>query len=476
MDVALLVARLLLAAVFAVAGVAKLADFRGSRQAMRDFGVPARLAGPFGVLLPLAELGVAVALVPTATAWWGAVGALALLLLFVAGVGASMARGKHPDCHCFGQLHSAPAGWTTLARNAGLAAVAGFIVWQGRPDAGRSAVAWAEDLSGAAAFGLAVALLGTAALAAIGWTLVHLLGQNGRLLVRLDELQARLDARGVGSGAMAIAAEPAAPDEPGLPIGAPAPAFLLVGLHGETQTLDALRAAMKPVLLVFTNPTCGPCNALLPDLGRWQREHAPVLTVAVLSSGTPDANRAKTAEHGIATVLLQQGREIAELYGANGTPAAVVVSPGGTIGSHLALGAEAIRTLVTRTVGAAVPAPVHVASQSANGRGAQGGTPAVDSKPAGGVLAPALTLPDLDGREVSLTDFRGAPTLALFWNPGCGYCQRMLDDLKTWEANRPPGAPRLLVVSTGSWRPTGLWAFALRSSWTRASRQGARST
>ena len=102
---------------------------------------------------------------------------------------------------------------------------------------------------------------------------------------------------------------------------------------------------------------------------------------------------------------------------------------------------------------------MHVASQSANGRGAQGGTPAVDSKPAGGVLAPALTLPDLDGREVSLTDFRGAPTLALFWNPGCGYCQRMLDDLKTWEANRPPGAPQLLVVSTGdaaSNRATGI--------------------
>jgi protein-disulfide isomerase len=38
----------------------------------------------------------------------------------------------------------------------------------------------------------------------------------------------------------------------------------------------------------------------------------------------------------------------------------------------------------------------------------------------------------------------------LFWNPGCGFCQQMLTDLKAWETNPPKGAPRLLVVSTGT--------------------------
>ena len=69
MDVMLLIARVLLAGVFGVAGMAKLADRAGSRQALRDFGVPAGLASPMGILLPLAELAVAVALVPTTTAW-----------------------------------------------------------------------------------------------------------------------------------------------------------------------------------------------------------------------------------------------------------------------------------------------------------------------------------------------------------------------------------------------------------------------
>jgi len=75
---------LLLALVFAVAGLAKLADRAGSRQAVGEFGVPSALAAPLGILLPLAELAVAAALVPASTAWWGAIGALALLLVFVA--------------------------------------------------------------------------------------------------------------------------------------------------------------------------------------------------------------------------------------------------------------------------------------------------------------------------------------------------------------------------------------------------------
>ena len=72
MDVVLFLTRLLLASVFVVAGVAKLADRGGSRQALADFGVPGPLVAPLGVLLPLAELTVAVALLPASTAWWGA--------------------------------------------------------------------------------------------------------------------------------------------------------------------------------------------------------------------------------------------------------------------------------------------------------------------------------------------------------------------------------------------------------------------
>jgi thiol-disulfide isomerase/thioredoxin len=62
----------------------------------------------------------------------------------------------------------------------------------------------------------------------------------------------------------------------------------------------------------------------------------------------------------------------------------------------------------------------------------------------------ALWLKDLSGKSVELKDFRGEKTLVLFWNPGGGFCQQMLHDLKAWEADPPEGAPKLLVISTGA--------------------------
>src|SRR5438477_12974220 len=136
MTLLLMLARLILSAVFLVAGLAKLADLSGSRQAMRGFGVPGKLADLFGLLLPLAELAVAITLVIPLTAWWGAIGALSLLLIFVAGIGYNLAQGRTPDCHCFGQLHSSPAGWSTLIRNLVLAGIAGVVVGFGRDTSG----------------------------------------------------------------------------------------------------------------------------------------------------------------------------------------------------------------------------------------------------------------------------------------------------------------------------------------------------
>src|SRR2546429_5251046 len=109
---------------------------------MLDFGVPARLAAPSAVLLPLVELVVAGSLIPTISAWWGALGALALLLLFTVVVGYHLARGHTPKCHCFGQVSSEPIGWPTLVRNLILSALAGVIVGLGYTNAGASVIGW----------------------------------------------------------------------------------------------------------------------------------------------------------------------------------------------------------------------------------------------------------------------------------------------------------------------------------------------
>src|SRR5215472_18635032 len=147
MSLLLLLLRLFLAGTFAIAGAAKQADLAGSRKAMRGFGVPAKLADVFGLLLPLAELAVAIALIVPLTAWWGGVAALALLLIFVAGIGYNLAQGRTPDCHCFGQLHSAPAGWSTLIRNLVLAGVAGLVLGFGRNTSVPGFTEWLDTLT-----------------------------------------------------------------------------------------------------------------------------------------------------------------------------------------------------------------------------------------------------------------------------------------------------------------------------------------
>ena len=123
--------RVVLAAVFAVAGAAKLLDREGTSRSLSEFGVPDRALPAAALLLPLLELATAVALIPSGSARWGALAALALLLGFIGGIANALARGEAPDCHCFGQVHSAPAGRGALARNAVLAALAGIVVWNG---------------------------------------------------------------------------------------------------------------------------------------------------------------------------------------------------------------------------------------------------------------------------------------------------------------------------------------------------------
>jgi methylamine dehydrogenase accessory protein MauD len=334
MDVALLVARVLLVLVFSVAGVTKLADRAGSKQALVDFGVPASLAAPLGVLLPLAELAVAAALIPTSTAWWGTVGALVLLLLFVVGISANLARGRKPECHCFGQLHSEPAGWKTLVRNGILAAVAGFVVWWGYGGAGPSAVGWLAGLSTAQLLGLGVSVVVLGMVAAQWWFLLGLLKQNGRLSMRLEALEDRL------------------PEEPpaGLPLGDTAPDFELPNLQGQKLTLDALRAPGKPVLLLFSDPNCGPCKAMFSDVGRWQEKHVQKLTVAVVSRGEPEENAISATEHGLRNVLLEEDWEVSDAYGVDGTPSAVLVRPDGTIASPVLEGVDAVRDFLATRV------------------------------------------------------------------------------------------------------------------------------
>jgi peroxiredoxin len=287
------------------------------------------------------------------------------------------------------------------------------------------------------------------------WFLVHLLRQNGRLLVRLEAVEASI-ATGGSVVAPSQNGTPVRQEAEGLPVGSEAPDFNLSGLHGETLTLEALRSSDKPVMALFTDPGCGPCNAMLPDVGRWQEEHAHKLTLALISRGEVEENKTKAQEHALKNVLLQKEWEVSESYEVEGTPSAVLISTDGKIASPVAGGAEGIRGLLSYAVGERAQLPMQPHQPQTQGQPCpncgkvHAAAPTVPAAQKVGEEAPQVKLPNLEGNTVELANFRGEETLVLFWNPGCGFCQQMLPDLKKWEATSPEDAPQLLVVSAGS--------------------------
>jgi methylamine dehydrogenase accessory protein MauD len=313
MDTAVLLIRILLAGVFAVAGVGKLLDIQGSRRSLRDFGVGERLAHPAGVLLPLAELGTAALLVFRPTGQWGALAALLLLVAFMAGIANALRHGVTPDCNCFGQIHSAPAGRETLIRNGVLGALAAVALIAGP---GPAVDSWISDRSTGELLGVAA---GAAAIA-LGFWALRLQATTQLLNNQLKDERKR------------AALAPA-----GLPVGSKAPDFEVLSIdRGERVTLDALRGGGQPVLLMFTSPNCGPCAQIFPTLRRWQQTLSDRLIIALVSNGSEEANEYLVEEHGLEHLLVQDAVEVSNAYNVRGTPSAVLVTADGKIGTTTA--------------------------------------------------------------------------------------------------------------------------------------------
>ena len=66
------------------------------------------------------------------------------------------------------------------------------------------------------------------------------------------------------------------------------------------------------VVLIFTEPRCGACDSLLPEIALWQEEHSERVTIVPISRGGAEENRTKISEHKISGLLLQSDREAAE--------------------------------------------------------------------------------------------------------------------------------------------------------------------
>ena len=422
----LLAARLLLAGVFAVAGVTKLLDRAGSRRALVDFGVPRSLAAPSSVVLPLLELTVAAALIPQTTAVYGAIGALALLLV--------------PSWWGSASVSAADAPRLSLLRPASLGAGRpGHAGSQRRPRrhggfrcprrpcrcrAKPRRLARPPDRFGALWSARRLARP-SRLLATQSALLVRLVRQNKSTLAAPHRISVRSSSDGRrGRGAARLACGVRRSRESRTTRRGPwrqtrpresrrrhdhtrgAARRRQAGSSWSSQT-QAVSRARGSCQTSFS----GSATIAKPHAGPDQPGHA---------GGEPGEAR---RPRGRASAASAETRSLSGVRRRGNTKRAGR-PPDGTIGTPLARGNVEIRQLVTEWA--------HTTKKDEP-------SPLPD-------LAPGFTLADLDGKPVSLEEFRGKPTLVLFWNPRCGFCRRMLDDLKAWETRPLADRTNLLVV------------------------------
>ena len=131
----------------------------------------------------------------------------------------------------------------------------------------------------------------------------------------------------------------------GLKAGTAAPLFRLPDLQGKPVALDEYRG--RRVLLVFSDPHCGPCDELAPELARFHKEHAGNgFALVLIGRGNADENRQKAAKFGIKfPVVLQEKWKLSKEYGIFATPVAFLINETGVIARDVAVGKDAILAL-----------------------------------------------------------------------------------------------------------------------------------
>ncbi len=277
--------------------------------------------------------------------------------------------------------------------------------------------------------------------ALISLVLAQLMFAIQKIALNQKELQRQIESLQIlkegGSGEKAHE-HMTAPNE-GLPIGAPAPDFALPDMQGREVSFEQLLMKGRPVLFFFISPTCLPCKALLPEIGKWQDELRGKIEFVFISTGPAEENAARLPQLGRQVHLLQKKKEVAELLKAKWTPTALLVNSSGAIASRPAAGDIAIRELIEQIQETGADDIDHI----------ENGTGMSPNELKIGESVPEFELPESKGESVTDAAIRGKKTLAVFWGVDCPHCQRMLPEVQEWEkANE--SEVQLVVFSGGT--------------------------
>jgi peroxiredoxin len=266
----------------------------------------------------------------------------------------------------------------------------------------------------------------------------QLVRQHGRLLVRLEAVEGRL-AIAPTDGLLPVVGNGHQPQQPqGLTVGSELPSFRLPDFTGRMMSLADFRG--ERLLLIHWSPACGFCELIASELAEVQgklREHDTGMVL--VSDGDVETNRRFAAAHGLAcSILLRDGSEPLEAFRGLGTPVAYLVDEHGRVAEPLAVGADQVPVLARQVLGSAkkrLPGQKSLRHSRIEREGLKAGTP-----------APVFTLPDIDGRQVSLEDYRGRWVLLVFTDPQCDPCDALAGELaRLHEQHRQNGLGIVMV-------------------------------
>jgi peroxiredoxin len=129
----------------------------------------------------------------------------------------------------------------------------------------------------------------------------------------------------------------------GLKAGTTAPDFRLPRIDGGELSLAEFRG--RRVLLVFSDPECGPCDELAPRLQQIHSQRSD-LQVLMVSRRDIESNRTKATRLGLRfPIVVQKQWEISLKYAMFATPIGYLIDEQGTIASDVAVGIDPILAL-----------------------------------------------------------------------------------------------------------------------------------
>ena len=129
-----LLARLFIAGVFLWAALPKLWDPATFAADVQNYRLlPAGLSGHIALFVPAFELVIAIGLLVPRYQRGAALLATGLLAVFSAAMAQARLRGIDLSCGCFGAAFEAKVSWVTVARSAGLSAIAALPLLLSRP-------------------------------------------------------------------------------------------------------------------------------------------------------------------------------------------------------------------------------------------------------------------------------------------------------------------------------------------------------